>query len=144
MDEEKGLPLFLKVVIIIILTILVVIVGIFYYRKINFQSFFNNLEKVERAENNVIVSQEDLIRDYKERILTALEEFDGDCQTLQDRIVDIAVPKGFQELHLKLVLALNPILYENDSELTKERLREISEDNEWLLVALNKVISEII
>ena len=144
MNEEKGFSSLLKIVIISILLILVLVIVIIYSKGVDEQPTIErgNLGQVQNEK--VVVDYEELVGDYKKSLVKVIDEFDGDYQHLQEQIVEIAVPTGFQELHLQLVLALNYVLYEDNSSITKNKLQKISNDNDWLTESLNKVILNLI
>jgi hypothetical protein len=144
MNKEKGFSLLLKVIIITVLLLFVLIAGIIYSRKADDQLVTKRGE-VEQVQNKkIVVNYDELVENYKESLIEVIDEFDGDYQLLQEQIVEIAVPSGFQELHLQLVLALNHALYEDNISITKTKLQKISDDNDWLAKSLNKIILNII
>jgi len=144
MNKEKGFSLLLKVIIITVLLLFVLIAGIIYSRKADDQLVTKRGE-VEQVQNKkIVVNYDELVENYKESLIEVIDEFDGDYQLLQEQIVEIAVPSGFQELHLQLVLALNHALYEDNISITKIKLQKISDDNDWLAKSLNKIILNII
>lgn len=143
MNEEKGFSLLLKIIIIILLVFVLVAI-IIYSRKLDDQPL-TETSGVEQTQNQKeVVSYDELVNNYQESLIKVIDEFNGDYQILQENIVEIAVPSGFQELHLQLVLALNPALYEDSLSITKSKLQKIADDNEWLEKSLNKIILNII
>jgi len=144
MNEEKGFSLLLKMVIISALLILVLVSGIIYSNRIDKQPVVKrgNVEQVQNEK--AVVNYDKLVEEYKKSLVKAIDEFNGDYQDLQEQIVEIAVPSGFQELHLQLVLALNHVLYEDNFSITKNELQKIADDNDWLAKSLNKVILNLI
>jgi hypothetical protein len=144
MNEEKGFSLSLKVIIVVVLLVLILVAGIIYSSRIDKQPVVKR-GSIEQSQNKKeIVNYDELVRSYKESLVEVIDEFNGDYQSLQEQIVEIAVPSGFQEVHLQLVLALNHVLYEDNSGITKNKLQKIADSNDWLAKSLNKVILNLI
>jgi len=141
MNEEKGFSLLLKIIITAILLILVVVAIFAYSNKLEKKNNQNSLDL--NSEEKIVVNQEKLIEEYKNELIKIIDNFDSNLENLQKQITEIPVPNGFQELHLKLVLSFNSALYEDDLEFTKEKIKEIAKDNEWLENSLDKLISNI-
>ena len=145
MNEDKGFSLLLKIVIIAMLLGLVLVTGFIYSRNLDKESVGKKQDKPDEIQSEkVIVDYDELVENYENDLIRVINAFDGDYQYLQEQIIEIAVPSGFQELHLKLVLALNHVLYEKDFNITKEKLQDIADNNDWLANSLNKVILNII
>jgi hypothetical protein len=149
MNEEKSLPSLLKILIVSILLVFVLVLGFIYSRKLDNWSFADNEKQekvqVEQVQNKKeVVDYDELVRNYKKNLIKVIDEFNGDYQGLQEQIVEIVVPSGFQDLHLQLVLALNHVLYEDNPDITKTKLQKIADDNDWLTKSLNKIILNII
>jgi|GEM_PF-2230496 hypothetical protein len=142
MNEEQGFSTFLKVIIIALILVLVVIVVLIYSKSLEKELVNEVEEKVVQIEEKVIdIDQQ--VKDYQSSLLGVISSFDNDYQSLQEDILEISVPNGFQELHLKLVLALNPIIHESSSELTKEKLEDIGDVYDWLKEDLANIILNI-
>ena len=110
MNEDKGFSLLLKIVMVAILLSLVLVVVIIYSGNLDKQSVKEKQDKSAQVQSEkVIVNYDQLVEDYENDLIKAINAFDGDYQYLQEQIVEIAVPSGFQELHLQLVLALNAL-----------------------------------
>jgi hypothetical protein len=145
MNEDKGFSLLIKIVVIAILMALVLIVVLVYSNGLDKKpvklELDQNQEKV--VTQKVAVNQKQLQVDYQSDLIAVISTFNGDYKHLQTQIIAIVVPMGFQELHLQLVLALNPILYEDSINITKERLQNIANNYEWLKVSLENNILNI-
>ena len=144
MNEDKGFSLLLKIVIIAMLLGLVLVTGFIYSRNLDKESVGKKQDKPDEIQSEkVIVDYDELVENYENDLIRVINAFDGDYQYLQEQIIEIAVPSGFQELHLQLVLALNHVLYEGNINITKEKLQDIADNNNWLANSLNKVIVNI-
>ena len=144
MNEDQGFSSLLKIVIITILLSLVLVTILIYSKDLNKNLILNQKSKSDQvqveSQQKIIVNYDELVKNYKQNLLEVIIAFDGNYQDLQDKIVGITVPSGFQELHLQLVLALNPALYEENEILTKQRLQGISNNNDWLQSSLEENI----
>jgi len=153
MNEDQSFSTSLKIAVIIILFILVVATIFIYSKKIS-----TDLKETKEKNNSIqqtndsvhldspseiIVDQEKLISDYQSGLKSILFQFNGDYQNLQSQIVDLVVPSGFQDLHLQLVLAFNPVIYNNNPSLTQKKLEEIALDYDWLKLTLEKLILDL-
>jgi len=151
MNEDQGFSIPLKIVIITALFVLVFVAIYVYSQKINKNStsfFLENTsvqssQDVSNSSEKIIVDQEKLKAKYQDSLKLILSEFNGNYKILQAKIVDLLVPSGFQNLHLRLVLSLNPAIYEDNPNLTKFKLKSIKEDYNWLASDLEKIISDI-
>lgn len=149
MDEEKGFSTPLKILIVSILLVLVLITIFIYSRRID-----KDLERIGKGELKRDISikekesspvhnpvnQEKLVADYKTDLKSILSSFNGNYAKLQSEITDLLVPGGFQDLHLKLVLALNPAVYEQNFSLTLIKLEDIATNYDWLESVLKNII----
>ncbi len=144
MNEDKGFSLLLKIVIVAMLLGLVLVTGFIYSRNLDKELVGRKQDKPDEIQSEkVIVDYDELVENYENDLIRVINAFDGDYQYLQEQIIEIAVPSGFQELHLQLVLALNHVLYEGNINITKEKLQDIADNNNWLANSLNKVIVNI-
>lgn len=145
MNQDKGFSLLLKIVIIAVLLGLVLVAGFIYSKNLDKQLVREKQGKANQIQSEkIVIDYDELVKNYKNDLIKVISAFDGNYQYLQEQIIEIAVPSGFQELHLKLVLALNHALYEKDFDITKEKLQNIADNNDWLANSLKKIISNII
>jgi len=141
MNEDKGFSSLFKIVIIAGLLILVVVMILIYSKNLDEQIIVEKQNDSGQVQGEkIVVDYDELVKEYKNDLVEAINAFNGDYQNLQEQIVKITVPSGFQELHLQLVLALNPVLYEENESLTKQRLQDITSNNDWLQPSLEKII----
>ncbi len=152
MVGKKGFSLLLKIIISAIVFILLVLVIIVYSKnsekehKISAEQELlnkrsNNSQQIQKTKTDYA----SLVKNYKANLIKQINDFDGNYQKFQNAIVNIMVPNGFQNLHLQMVLALNPAIYKQNQALTKKMLQDIADnkENKWLANDLNKLILNI-
>ena len=143
MNKDQGFSSLVKIIIIAVLLILVATVVIIYSSNLDQDLVSKDQNKVNELSSKIGVDYDQLVQDYQSELKAVINAFNGNYQYLQDQITAIAVPSGFQDLHLQLILALNSAVYEENYNLVKTKLIAIATQYDWLVSSLDKVINSI-
>lgn len=137
---KKNISLILKILTVCIVLILIIVSVVIYFEKQN-----RVIQPKNRKQNNRVVkqvSQEELKANYKSGVLFALNNFNNNYEETRNKLSNLIVPNDpeFMNLHINLITAFDSIIYRNDKQTAKDRLEEISLNNDWLTNSLSKII----
>ncbi|MCD4704738.1 hypothetical protein K8R66_01545 [bacterium] len=135
MGKKKSFSLVLKILIVGLSASIILVAVLYYVNKTE-----ENIVQKDDPQPEKQYNYEELVGDYKEDVISILDNFDGNYTVLQQKFINLVVPSGFQNFHLNIVVSLDSIVYNNNQALAKIRLEEVAKNNPWAKEILQKVI----